>query len=199
MTPSDQELICRIRQGDADAFEVLFARYQAAVHRRLAGMVRDEGAAADLLQEVFLRVWTRADQWHGRGAVRAWLFRIATNLALNHLRALRRRPQQPLQPWRDRGDQDEESEVPGWLIDDAVLGPEVVLEQAEGQALLRRLVEELPEDKREVFRLVHDAQMEIRAVADALGIPTGTVKSRLHYATRRLAREWKEAATAWEE
>ena len=51
---------------------------------------------------------------------------------------------------------------------------------------------QLPEEKREVLRLIHDAEMEISEVAEKLGIPPGTVKSRLHYATQRLAREWRD-------
>lgn len=195
MGASDAELLERVRGRDAEAFEALFARYRGSVGRFLARMVRDEAAAGDLGQEVFLRVWTRAEQWDGRGGVRPWLFRIATNLALNHLRSVRRRRELPLVP--PRGDfEEDESRVPAWMIDGATLGPEAALELSERRALLRRLVDELPDEKREVFRLVHDAEMEIREVADALAIPEGTVKSRLHHARRRLAREWERSE--WE-
>src|ERR671932_347450 len=91
MTPSDPELLAQIRARDAGAFETLFARYRELVRRQAQRIVRDESAADDLVQEVFLRVWTRSEQWDGRGACKAWLFRIATNLALNHLRTVRRR------------------------------------------------------------------------------------------------------------
>src|SRR5436190_17619750 len=94
---SDHELMARVRKRDAEAFETLFERYRERVARHLDRTVRDAGAAGDLAQEVFLRVWTRAEQWDGRGSFRAWLFRIATNLALNHLRSVRRRREQPLE------------------------------------------------------------------------------------------------------
>ena len=63
----------------------------------IARIVREPAATEDLVQEVFLRVWTRAEQWQGSGTVKGWLYRIATNLSLNHLRSVKRRPQQPLE------------------------------------------------------------------------------------------------------
>ena len=191
MCESDHELMQRVRDRDAGAFEELFARYNARVGRHLDRMVRDEAAAGDLCQEVFLRLWTHGGQWDGHGTFRAWLFRIATNMALNYLRGKRRRREQPLELPPDDGEG--ESPVPAWMIDGAALGPEGELELAERRNRLIHLVEGLPEEKREVFRLVNDAELELREVAEHLGIPEGTVKSRLHYARKYLAREWCSA------
>src|SRR5437764_9826197 len=116
---SDQELVARVRERDAGAFEALFERYRGRITRRLVRVVRDEGAAGDLAQEVFLRVWTRAAQWDGRGSFRSWLLRIGTNLALNHLRSVRRRREQPLEIARDPESEEEDSRVPAWMIDAA--------------------------------------------------------------------------------
>ena len=193
MTLPDHQLMRSIVERDAGAFEALCARYGEPLRRHLLRMLRDADPADDLLQETLLRAWTHAGQWDGRGAVRAWLFRIATNLALNYVRALRRRPQQPLVLPPDPSEADEEPAIPGWMVDTVSLGPGEALELAERRDLLRRLVARLPEEKREVLRLIHDAEMEIAEVAQALGIPPGTVKSRLHYATQRLAREWRDA------
>jgi RNA polymerase sigma-70 factor (ECF subfamily) len=193
MTPDDSHLVERIVDGDAGAFDVLFARYRDAVRRHVGRMVRQGGAADDLVQETFLRVWMRAEQWDGRGSFRRWLFRIATNLSLNHLRSVRRRRQRPLElPPEPLGDEDDEPLVPAWMIDASALGPDAIVELAEQRELARRLVEGLPDDKREVFRLAHEAELPVREIAEALGIPVGTVKSRLHYAAKRLAREWKQ-------
>ena len=196
---SDQDLIERIRERDAKAFETLFVRYTETIRRHVARIVRDDSAAEDVVQEVFLRVWTCAAQWDGRGTFKAWLFRIATNVALNHLRAMRRRREQQLEVPADEIDEENEISIPGWMIDAASLGPEAMLEQAEQSELLQGLVDGLPEEKREVFRLVHEVEMDIRETAATLGIPEGTVKSRLHYTMKRLAREWKELAIEWEE
>ena len=103
---SDQDLIERIRERDAKAFETLFARYTETIRRHVARIVRDDSAAEDVVQEVFLRVWTCAAQWDGRGTFKAWLFRIATNVALNHLRAMRRRREQQLEVPADEIDEE---------------------------------------------------------------------------------------------
>ena len=189
MMLSDEELMRRIVQRDAEAFETFYARHRDRIHRHLLRMVHDADGAEDLTQEAFLRVWTRAEQWDGRGACLSWLLRIATNLAYNQLRTLQRRRELPLD---GTPDDEEEQPAPGWMIDAASLGPEAVYEQAERRDLIRRLVDTLPEEKREVIRLVHEAEMEIHDVAATLGIPEGTVKSRLFYARKHLAREWHD-------
>jgi len=196
---SDQDLAERVQAGDAQAFEALFDRHEEMIRRHLAHIVRDEAAAQDLVQEVFLRVWTRAEQWDGRGAFKAWLYRIATNLAFNYLRSVRRRREQPLEIADDPGKDEEAGLVPAWMVDASALGPDASLELAERSELFRRLVERLPAEKREVFRLVHQMEMSVRDAADELGIPEGTIKSRLHYAKKRLAREWQDLETEWEE
>ncbi len=190
-TPPDQELIERVRSRQALAFDALYERYGGPVRSHLLYILGEESEAEDLLQEVFLRVWTRADQWTGQGTFRGWLFRIATNLALNQLRSRRRRPEEPLdtpQPLNEEGD---ELEAPAWLVDAASLGPDAVFELAEQNLRLRQIIQDLPEEKREVFRLVHQLEMSLQDAADELGIPLGTAKSRLHYARERLSREWR--------
>ena len=191
---SDSELIRRVRERDGEAFQALLDRHGDALRLRLSQIVRDRTAVEDLFQELSLRLWTRAAQWDGRGAVGTWLLRIATNLALNHLRTLQRRRERPLEPWPDvmRG----EVTVPDWMVDASALRPDSLAEAAERRQLLRELVDALPEPKRDVLRLAHEHEMNMQEIAERLGIPEGTVKSRLHHATRRLAREWQ---SRWED
>ena len=206
---SDANLIHLILQRDdaagptaaqaARAFEALYTRYAPALQRHLLGILRDEAAAQDLLQEVFLRVWLRAEQWNGQGSFKAWLYRIATNLALNVLRAQKRQPTQPLRTpdetgW-DEWSEDDDPPHPGWLVDASALGPPEALERAEQRRRLQEVVAALPEEKREVFRLVHDLELSIHDAAGMLGIPEGTVKSRLYYAQKRV----HQALNRWEE
>ena len=200
MEQSDQNLIRKVVKRDAAAFETLFARHSASVRQHILSIVRAESAAEDLVQEVFLRVWIRAEQWNGQGEFKSWLFRIATNLALNHLRTVRRRRQEPLEtPPDEFDDEDERPPDPDWMIDTSSRGPEVMVEQAERSQLLWQLIDELPQEKREVLHLIYQKEMALREAAMELGIPEGTVKSRLHYSIRHLAREWKEIASGWEE
>ena len=157
-------------------------------------------AAEDLVQEAFLRIWTSAAQWDGRGNFKGWFFRIATNLALNYLRTVRRRKQQPLEiPLDDFDDAEDSSPDPDWMIDTSLRSPDEMLEQTEQFNLLWRLVGKLPAEKREVLHLVYQKDMNLREAAAEIGIPEGTVKSRLHYSIKRLAREWKEIEDEHEE
>ena len=191
MQSTDLQLIRQIQAGETAAFETFFARYHPAMQAHIARIVREPTATEDLVQEVFLRVWTRAEQWQGSGSVKGWLYRIATNLSLNHLRAVKRRPQQPLEILTDDGDED--SPVPGWMMDASALTPETQLEIIEQQKLLGQLINTLPPDKQDVFRMVYDDEMDLHSVAKALEIPEGTVKSRLYHSRKRLAEQLKKA------
>ena len=190
LTPSDAILMQRIVARDQEAFAILFARYQAQVTESLRWVVRDPVAADDLTQEVFLRVWNRADQWSGQGSFRGWLFRIARNLSLNQLRSQSRRREQPLEMPSLYDEEDEEQPVPGWMIDRAALGPDVQLERAEQRRILQALIDALPEEKREIFQMVYEDEVTLREVAERLAIPEGTVKSRLFHARKQLAEAW---------
>lgn len=191
--PSDQLLIQRMQEGDAEAFDALLERHASTVRRCILRIVKDDAAAEDLSQEVFLRLWTRAEQWQGHGALSAWLLRMATNLALNHLRSLRRRRQLPLEPEQllhlTDDDEDDEDYAPGWMVDASALGADEIAAQSERRDYVRGLVDALPEQQRQVVRLVSESDMEIADVAEELGIPTGTAKSRLHYARLKLLRK----------
>ena len=85
--------------------------------------------------------------------------------------------------------------TPSWMIDASALGPDAIALLAEERALCRSLVDRLPEDKREVFRLAHEAELPVREIAEQLGVPEGTVKSRLHYARKLLAHDWRNPDT----
>jgi RNA polymerase sigma-70 factor, ECF subfamily len=184
------ELLQRIRRQDPQALEQLMGLYQPCVLGRILRIVRDAGAAEDLAQEVFLRVWTRAEQWSGQGSVKSWVLTIGTNLALNHLRAAKLRRWQPLQPARPA--EDEDSTVPSWMLDLAAQNPAEMAEMAEQRELLGRLLAELPEDRRQMLQLVFERDLRLSEVADRLGIPTGTAKSRLHYTMRKLMDAWNQ-------
>ena len=190
---SDQDLVQRILERDAHAFEAIFERYAETIRRHLARLVENDVAAQDLVQETFLRVWTRAEQWDGRGSFAGWLYRIATNLAFNYLRSMRRRREQPLEALAAE-DEAEQDYLPAWMMDPSP-GPDAAFESLEQHEQFRHLVQGLPEDKRDVLYLVHEMEMSIQAAADELGIPEGTAKSRLHYAKKQLARAWQELDT----
>ncbi len=187
----DEDLLHRIRRQDPSALEQLMAHYQPCVVGRILRIVRDEAAAQDLAQEVFLRVWTRSEQWSAQGSAKSWVLSIGTNLALNYVRSAKLRRWRPLQPVRQTEDEDEPS-TPAWMLDLAAQNPAEVAELAEQHELLGRLLAELPEDRRRMLQMVFEAELRLSEVADRLGIPTGTAKSRLHYTIRRLTEAWNQ-------
>ena len=184
---SDENLMRLVERGDEEAFDALLARHGPAARQRIDRIVRDAGAAEDLTQEAFLRVWTRPGQWSSRGTVAGWIMRIATNLALNHLRSVRRRPVRAMPTAMADDERDD------WPADESIVDPAERMDQEELLQRFRRHVDRLPESKRTVMKMVHEDDMELADVAERLGIPLGTVKSRLHYACRRIARELGQA------
>ncbi len=195
---TDRALMERIGRRDGEAFDVLFDRYAPEVRRRIGPLVHDASAAEDLVQEVFLRLWTRAEQWTGQGPLGAWLGRIALNLARNHLRSHRRRRQRPLELPADAPGEDDALQA-AWMVDPASPPPDRAAEAAERQALLASLIDGLPPTQRQVLRMVHQRELQLAEVARELGIPVGTVKSRLHYAIRQLTEQLRESGTEWED
>jgi RNA polymerase sigma-70 factor (ECF subfamily) len=182
-------------ERDEDAFDAITERYREPLLGFLIAQVNgDRAAADDLLQETFLRLWTRADTYDGRGPVKAWLFRIAANLAQNYRRTLSRRREAALSLSEEDGGEDTEimSPVPSRLIEDAAHGPDAATCRSDERTRLIGLLADLPDETREMLRLVWEEESELRTVAARFGLPEGTVKSRLHYTRKRLARVWRE-------
>ena len=178
------ELMQRIRAGEASAFDELIARHGEALRRHLARYV-PAADAEDLLQEVWLRVWERAAQWEGRGRLLAWLLAIATNLALNHLRGKRAASLAAL-------GSEESSETLAAASEAILPGPEEEVLWREELARVRAAMARLPREKQEALRLVRLEGQSLAEAAAALGVPVGTVKSRLHHAHRLLMEQLEE-------
>jgi RNA polymerase sigma-70 factor, ECF subfamily len=175
---SDEVLIGRIAQGDRLAMQVLFARHHVRVYRFVLRLVRSESSAEDLISEVFLDVWRQADRFEGRSAVSTWLLAIARFKALS---SMRRRPDEEL---------DEETAA---AIEDTSDTPEVSLQKKDKSELLRQCLEQLSRDHREVIDLVYYHEKSIEEVAEIVGIPEATVKTRMFYARKKLSELLKAA------
>ena len=170
---NDDELARRIRRGEPRAFDDLFDRHAGPLLRYLAGMTGSRPVAEDLLQETMLSIYRHIDHYEERGAFRGWIYRIATNQALSHLR--RRRTA------GSAGVVDPDL-LPSGASSDALER----LQGAEEAEIARRAVAALPAEQRVVLMLRINGELSIEEIARALQIPTGTVKSRLHYAIERL-------------
>jgi RNA polymerase sigma-70 factor (ECF subfamily) len=174
MEQSDAELWSRSRSGDPDAFGLLFERHAGAVYNFCFRRIGDWAVAEDLLSIVFLEAWRRRDKELPDDKVLPWLFGIATNVVRNrrrserrYARVLRRMPEpQPERNFAERSDE---------RLDDEQQMHRVL-------ALLARL----PHHEQDVFVLCGWMQLSYEDAALALGVPLGTVRSRLSRARRRL-------------
>jgi RNA polymerase sigma-70 factor, ECF subfamily len=175
---SDEVLIGRIASGDRLAMQVLFARHHVRMYRFVLRLVRDANTAEDLISEVFLDVWRQAGRFQGRSAVSTWLLAIARFKALS---ALRRRPDEELD--------DKTAEA----IEDTADDPEVALEKKEKSALIRKCLTGLSAEHREIIDLVYYHEKSVEEVAEIVGIPENTVKTRMFYGRKKLAELLKAA------
>jgi RNA polymerase sigma-70 factor, ECF subfamily len=175
---SDEALIGRIATGDKVAMQVLFARHHVRVYRFVLRLVRDQTQAEDLISEVFLDVWRQAGKFEARSAVSTWLLAIARYKALS---ALRRRPDEEL---------DEETAA---AIEDPGDDPETALEKKDKGEILRKCLTALSPEHREIIDLVYYHEKSVEEVAEIVGIPENTVKTRMFYARKRLAELLKAA------
>jgi RNA polymerase sigma-70 factor (ECF subfamily) len=168
---SDQTLVGLIAQGDKDAMQVLFGRHNVRVFRFLMRLVDGEATAQDLVSEVFIEVWRNAGQFEARSQVATWLLGIARHKALS---ARRRRSTEELD--------DDAIE----LIEDPSDNPEVTLQKTERSEILRDCLEQLSPAHREIIDLVYYHERTIDDVAEIIGIPPNTVKTRMFYARKRI-------------
>ncbi len=174
MAFSDEDVPRLIRRKDDRAFECFYAMHALPLMRYLRGLVRDEALSEDLVQETMLRVVRSIDRYEERGAFRAWVFRIATNLAMTELRRRRLMRTTP--------------------IDSAVLeiadveapGPAAEADAGERRRIVDAGLATMPDEQRAVFLLRAREGLSIDEIAGILCVPPGTVKSRMHHAVRRL-------------
>jgi RNA polymerase sigma-70 factor, ECF subfamily len=186
---SDEDLFGRCRRGNAAAFEVLVRRYERELYGYLRRYLGDASLADDVFQNTFLQLYLKRDQYEAGRPVRPWLYTIATHQAIDALRRQNRRPAVSLEL---TATEDAGGELQSLMELLEARGPaplEGVLAE-EARQLVRNSVDQLPDFLRQVVILAYYQGMKYRDVADVLGIPVGTVKSRLHAALHRLQEAW---------
>jgi RNA polymerase sigma-70 factor (ECF subfamily) len=180
----DESLLERFAGGDDEAFEVLVERYQRPMFNFVRRSVQDPAVAEDILQETFLRVVQRAEEFRGQAKVSTWMYTIARNLCVDHARKMVHRRHASLDAPGRRGDDDDRALV------DRIAGPAMGSDRiAIGEQLkvaVASAVEQLPADQREVFLLRQLEHLSFQEIADICGIPENTAKSRMRYALERL-------------
>jgi RNA polymerase sigma-70 factor (ECF subfamily) len=169
--PTDGELIERIADGDRKAFEWLYRRYARVVFALALRRLRDRGHAEDAVQETFTSVWRAASSYRReRGAGAPWLYAVARNAIVDRIRGqVRAAVQVPETHGSDPGPEEQaESDWTAWQV--------------------QRALVELPETERHVLELAYWGGLSQSQIADFLGIPLGTVKTRTRSGLSRLAR-----------
>jgi RNA polymerase sigma-70 factor (ECF subfamily) len=175
----DLELMRRIRRGDAESFEALLARHRAPLIGFFVRMVRDRALAEDLAQEVFLRVYKARERWKPDAKFSTWLYRIATNLALNAIRDAKGKVSRPA-PGDGEGE-DEAARLP-----DPQPGAEERIMLSDRERIIREAVESLPANQRAAVILHKYQDVDYRQIAKILGVTQSALKSLLFRAYETL-------------
>lgn len=182
----DARLLERCRNGDPDAFESLFRKYQQYVYNIGLGMLCNPEDAADITQETFLRLHRCLDGFRGDSSFSTWLYRIAVNLCITELRRRGRHRYQFL----DELAHDEESQ----LAEEPAPHPHEAIEQAEERRVVHRVLRMLPPDYRAVMVLRHFQQLAYEEIAEVLGLSLSQVKTRL-FRARKMFKDRFQALT----
>ena len=177
----DRDLLQRFVDGDREAFEALFRDYQREVYRWALRVLRERSAADDVLIEAFWRAYRSRARFDPSRSFGAWMRRITTHVAIDHLNAARRRRWLSLEALPAAG-RAAPREWPGASSGPAIVDPAMADH-------LRRAFDTLPPKLRVVATLALIEECPLAEIADALDVPLGTVKSRLFRATQQLRKE----------
>ena len=181
----DHDLVQRVQAGDTAAFRALFDKYHRRAFAVAMGVVKNQDDALDAVQEAFVKVHKNIHKFQGSSSFYTWLYRIVMNVSIDHVRRTSRRKSLDF----DERALHEESEVAG----DGALVPSVT-DANPGKAALRRelggaiqaALQELPEHHRAVIVLREIEGMSYEEMAETLGVPKGTVMSRLFHARKKM-------------
>jgi len=194
---ADEALMLRYQQGEVRAFEILLTRHRKPVFNFILRYVGSREMAEDLLQETFLRVIKGVENYKRKAKFTTWLYTIARNLCVDQSRRQKHRKAQSLDAPLSRSDEG------GGSLLDVIPGNEMGSDRkAVSQQLhhtLHHAISSLSDEQREVFLMREFLDMPFKQIADVVGVPENTVKSRMRYALEKLRlelEEYKDLATA---
>ena len=176
-TREEIALIDRCKRGDLSAFDELVRLYEKQVYNFAYRMTGNYDDANDIAAEAFIKVFQAVGTFRGESSFSTWLFRIVTNLFLDHRKRSKSYVNVPLDEYIEL----EESSV-ARQIEDPAPGPSELLESAERSEIVMKAICELPEYQRMMVLLFHTMGQTYEEIAESLGLPIGTVKSRLNRA-----------------
>lgn len=178
---SDTALISAVADRDQRAMQTLYTRHSVKIFRFISRIVSNPSLAEDLVSEVFLDVWRNADSFKARSQVTTWLLAIARNKAYS---ALRRRSDEQI---------DDEALA---AVEDPMEDQETLMDREDRNAIVQQCLAQLSPAHREVLDLVYYHEKSIDEIAEIVGIPASTVKTRAFYARSHMAKILRSAGVA---
>jgi RNA polymerase sigma-70 factor (ECF subfamily) len=172
-SPSDHDLILKIQDGSLDALGVIYDRHRRLVYRTALAICNDPEAAADLLQDVFLRLHRFADRVDPERPLEPWLYRVTANQSYTWVKR-HHRWTHPLE------------EIAEWLSSGVKNSPQYITEQDDESKRIQVAIAKLSLPQRVVVVMYYINDLSLHEIAEILAIPEGTVKSRLHYGRNAL-------------
>lgn len=181
---SDEELMLLYRDGEVRAFELLLKRHERGIYNFILRSVKRQDVAEELMQEVFLRVVRSAPKYKQSAKFSTWLYTIARNICIDRARKHAKRRELSLDE-KIGGDEEGASYV-DMLVDDSADVSHMAYERQRFLERLKEALAALPEEQREVFLLKEVSGLKFREIAEVVGAPVPTVKSRMRYALQAL-------------
>ncbi|MFY9346928.1 MAG: RNA polymerase sigma factor RpoE [Orrella sp.] len=178
----DAKLVARVQAGDKAAFDLLVLKYQRKILRLLSRMLRDQSEIEDVMQEAFIKAYRALPQFRGDSAFYTWLYRIAINTARNWMASQSRRPSSPSLHQSEDGETFDEIDN---LTDNNT--PESLLASREIAASVNETIQALPAELRTAIVLREIEGLSYEEIAQAMGCPIGTVRSRIFRAREAIA------------
>ncbi len=186
---TDAELLARYTAGEEAAFREIVDRYRNALYAFLGKFLNQHDLVEDVFQETFLQLFSSRENFDTSRPLRPWLFTIAANKAKDALRKWRRTFAVPI---GTMGDSEELSfdDMLNTVASDSTL-PSDELQKSETASRVGQIISGMPDNLREILLLSYFQRFSYKQMAEILSIPIGTVKSRLHTAVARFAKDWK--------
>jgi RNA polymerase sigma-70 factor (ECF subfamily) len=188
--PKDSELISQYRNGSEVAFEKLVDKYKSRVYTTILMIVKEQGVAEDLLQDVFVKVvqTLNSDRYNEEGKFQPWLMRIAHNLAIDHFRKMKRYPSVIMEDGSNVFN----------TLHFAEENVEDLKVKDETYDLVRQLIDELPENQKRVLIMRHYMDLSFQEIAEQTGVSINTALGRMRYALINLRKKLKQINIAYD-
>lgn len=188
---TDAELLTRYTAGEEAAFRELVDRYKNSLYAFLGKFLNQHDLVEDVFQETFLQLFSSRESFDMNRPLRPWLFTIAANKAKDALRKWRRTSAVPIGSMTDSEDLSFDDML-NTITSDPIM-PYEELEKNETALNVGQIIASMPDNLREILLLSYFQRFSYKQMAEILSIPIGTVKSRLHTAVGRFAKDWKES------